>query len=108
MRSRYSAYVLGKIDYLIQTTLPTQQAHIDREAITAWSHQSKWLGLIVQDCEAATDAYGHAKVAFNARWEDAEGLHSHDECSVFVQRAGIWYFLDPGILLQAQRNDSCP
>lgn len=33
MRSRYSAYVLGEIDYLIQTTLPAQQAGLDRAGI---------------------------------------------------------------------------
>lgn len=42
MRSRYSAYVLGLIDYLIETTLPAQQAGLDRAAISAWSAQSTW------------------------------------------------------------------
>lgn len=35
MRSRYSAYVLGDIDYLRQTTLPAQQAGLDAEAMRA-------------------------------------------------------------------------
>ena len=33
MRSRYSAYVLGLVDYLVATTLPAQQAGLDRDAI---------------------------------------------------------------------------
>ena len=48
MRSRYCAYALGEIDYLVSTTLPAQQAGLDRQAIEQWSRQSQWLGLTVE------------------------------------------------------------
>jgi len=48
MRSRYSAYALGLIDYLVATTLPAQQSLIDRSGIEAWSTRSTWLGLSVE------------------------------------------------------------
>ena len=51
MRSRYSAYVLGLIDYLVETTLPVQQAGLDRPSIAQWSAQSTWLGLDVESNE---------------------------------------------------------
>ena len=51
MRSRYSAYVLGLIDYLVATTLPAQQAGLNRQSITDWSAQSTWLGLEVESSE---------------------------------------------------------
>lgn len=108
MRSRYSAYVLGNIDYLVATTLPAQQAGVNRQALSDWSLQSKWLGLTVEVVEPATDDYGHAKVTFSVCWEDAEGPQSYRECSVFVWRDGRWYFIDPGIPLAAKRNDPCP
>ena len=84
MRSRYSAYVLGLIDYLVATTLPAQQPGLDRQAMAAW------------------------RVTFTARWHDAEGDHSHRERSAFVQHDGRWYFIDPTVPLQAGRNDPCP
>ena len=108
MRSRYSAYVLGLVDYLIDTTLPIQQAKLDRVAITAWSTQSTWLGLEVHDSEVFCGHPEHAQVTFTARWHDADGEHSHRERSSFVQRAGIWYFLDPTVPLKSGRNDPCP
>lgn len=37
MRSRYSAYVLGLIDYLQATTLPVQQPLLNLESIRQWS-----------------------------------------------------------------------
>ena len=51
MRSRYSAYVLGLVDYLVATTLPAQQQALDRDAMAAWSAQSTWLGLEVEKRE---------------------------------------------------------
>ena len=108
MRSRYSAYALGRIDYLIATTLPAQQSGMDRQAIEDWSRQSTWRGLTIHNISPATDAFGHAKVEFSACWEDNQGLQEHRENSVFVQRAGHWYFLDPGVPLLAGRNEPCP
>ena len=47
MRSRYAAYALQQIDYLIATTVPAQQSLLNRGAIEAWSRQAEWLGLTV-------------------------------------------------------------
>jgi SEC-C motif-containing protein len=108
MRSRYSAYVLGLVDYLVATTLPAQQAGLDREAMATWSAQSTWLGLDVESAEVLGGAPEHALVTFVARWHDAQGEHSHRERSSFVQHAGRWYFIDPTVPLVAGRNDPCP
>jgi SEC-C motif-containing protein len=108
MRSRYSAYVLGLVDYLVATTLPAQQAGLDREAMATWSAQSTWLGLDVESAEVLGGAPEHALVTFVARWHDAQGEHSHRERSGFVQHAGRWYFIDPTVPLVAGRNDPCP
>lgn len=108
MRSRYSAYVLGLGDYLLATTLPAQQAALDREAIGAWSLQSTWLGLEVESAEVLGGLPEHAFVTFTARWHDHNGEHRHRERSAFVQHGGRWYFIDPTVALQAGRNDPCP
>ncbi|WP_417660692.1 YchJ family protein [Pseudomonas sp.] len=108
MRSRYSAYALGLIDYLLETTLPAQQHLLDREAISAWSLQSTWLGLEVENAEVLGGKPEHAFVTFTARWHDASGEHSHRERSAFVQSNGHWYFIDPTVPMKIGRNDSCP
>jgi SEC-C motif-containing protein len=108
MRSRYSAYVLGLIDYLLDTTLPVQKSSLDRESISQWSAQSTWLGLEVESAELLGGKPEHAFVTFTARWHDATGEHSHRERSAFVQNQGRWYFIDPTVQLRAGRNDACP
>ncbi|AMR66509.1 YchJ family protein [Aquipseudomonas alcaligenes] len=105
MRSRYSAYTLGLIDYLVATTLPAQQAALDRDSMRAWSLGSTWLGLEVEGSELIDT---HAFVTFTARWHDGDGEHRHRERSAFVQQAGRWYFIDPTVPLKAGRNDPCP
>lgn len=108
MRSRYSAYVLGLIDYLVATTLPVQQAGLEREAMAAWSAQSQWRGLSVEEHRPLGGTPARAQVTFIAHWQDADGEHAHRECSDFVKAAGRWYFIDPSVPLKVGRNDACP
>ncbi len=108
MRSRYSAYALGLVEYLLATTLPVQQTGLDRESIREWSAQSTWLGLEVESTELLGGDPEHAFVTFTARWHDTNGEHSHRERSAFVQNQGHWYFIDPTVQLKAGRNDACP
>lgn len=107
MRSRYSAYVLGLIDYLVKTTLPAQQASLDKAAMAAWSSSSTWLGLDVQSSENLGGRPEHAFVTFSARWHDEAGQHIQHERSAFVQIDGHWYFIDPTVSCKAGRNDPC-
>lgn len=107
MRSRYSAYVLGLIDYLVATTLPAQQAQLDRQAMAQWSRESRWLGLTIE--QADPPAGDRGQVAFIARWADPDASeHSHRECSDFVRKSGRWFFVDPNHPVRAGRNEPCP
>lgn len=88
MRSRYSAYVLGRTDYLIASWHPsTRPSRIE----TAPAGQ-RWLGLEVRR-HAQLDA-DHAEVEFVARSKlggRAERLH---EVSRFVRENGRWFYVD--------------
>lgn len=105
MRSRYSAYALGHIDYIVHTTVPAQQSLLDVPAITAWSQQNQWLGLEVLK-HIAKIGKRHAQVEFRARFKDKQFKDNnssaateqvHQELSAFVLHAGRWYFLDPTV-----------
>ena len=47
MRSRYSAFALQQIDYILETTALGQQVFLDRAAIADWSKANQWLKLEV-------------------------------------------------------------
>jgi SEC-C motif domain protein len=94
MRSRYSAFVGGRSDYLLATWHASQ-----RPAAVEFEPGVKWLGLEVRHC-IAIDA-NHADVEFVARSkvpsQAAVRLH---ERSRFVREAGVvgaaarWYYVD--------------
>lgn len=88
MRSRYSAFVLERAEYLRASwhasTRPTQ---------ITFEPGAKWLGLEVRDFKTL-DAR-HAEVEFIARRREPGGravrLH---ERSRFVREVGRWYYVD--------------
>jgi SEC-C motif-containing protein len=88
MRSRYSAFVLERADYL-QATWHTSK----RPSKISFDPGVKWLGLEVRDFKVLDDT--HAEVEFVARQRDRSGravrLH---ERSRFVREDGRWYYVD--------------
>ncbi len=89
MRSRYSAYVLGEEDYLLDTWHP---AFRPRQLMQVPGQ--KWLGLKIRATSGglATDSTG--TVEFVARFKvDGRGHRLH-ETSRFVCEAGHWYYTD--------------
>ena len=95
MRSRYSAFALGRPDYLLATWHVSQ-----RPAELALDAGVKWLGLEVRS-HTLQDA-SHAEVEFVARYrvggrapstgsKQAVRLH---ELSRFICAEGRWYYVD--------------
>ena len=87
MRSRYSAFVLDRNDYLQATWHAST-----RPAKVSLGVGTQWLGLDVRR-HTVMDA-DHAQVEFVARYRTAgRGARIH-ELSRFVREAGRWYYLD--------------
>lgn len=116
MRSRYTAFALGKIDHLVETLAAGTRDDFDRKAITHWSRSSQWLGLEILSTEqgGAEDETGY--VEFVAHFVNDGQRHAHRERSLFRKEDGRWYFLEEAnrknapIVKGAQpgRNDPCP
>ena len=85
MRSRYSAYVLGLLDYLLATWhASTAPGDLELPPV-------KWLGLEVRHAEAVGDA---GVVEFVARCRDSSGAQRMHETSRFVRQGGRWFYID--------------
>lgn len=105
MRSRYSAFALGLIDYIIDTTLPSQQSLLNKEDIANWSQNSTWLGLQITEHHSLDS--NHASVTFIAHWQENNQTYQHQEHSIFVYTDNQWFFIDPTVLNKASRNEAC-
>jgi SEC-C motif domain protein len=92
MRSRYTAFVLERADYLLATWHPsTRPATLDFEPGV------KWLGLDVRS-RSVLDA-DHAEVEFVARQRNSSGAASrlHERSRFVREESGLlhrWYYLD--------------
>ena len=85
MRSRYSAYVLGLIDYLLVTWHPsTSPGELALPPV-------KWLGLEVLHSQASADAGVVEFVALCKEGGRAQRLH---ETSRFVREGATWFYID--------------
>lgn len=88
MRSRYAAYVCQNIDYLIDTTDPSQRKYYSRKEIRRWAEESDWLKLEII-------ASAETMVEFKAFYRDKKSmLQVHHERSVFSNRGGKWFYLE--------------
>ena len=88
MRSRYSAWVLGDIDYL----RATRHADTCPPDLAPDAGQLRWLGLSVK--RHALTGPDSAEVEFVARYRVAgRGARMH-EISRFVREDGRWLYVD--------------
>jgi len=90
MRSRYTAYVRGRADYLLRTWhSATQPATLDLE-----SEPVRWLGLKILRVAAGGSEETHGTVEFVARYKVGGQAHRLHEVSRFVRENGQWFYRD--------------
>jgi SEC-C motif-containing protein len=117
MRARYSAYALGHVDFILETTDPGRRAQYDRSSVETWSRHSTWHGLEVLATEGGGPDDPRGVVEFVVHYSEKNQRQRHHEIAEFVRRDGRWYFLDgqppkPKQVIRSGpkvgRNDPCP
>ena len=87
MRSRYSAFVGERGDYLLATWHASR-----RPPAIDFDTGAKWLGLEVRRHQSTGP--DSAEVEFVARWRVGGRAVRLHECSRFVREGGRWYYVD--------------
>lgn len=94
MRARYSAYVKGEIDFIVQTISKNKQESQDRNSIKKWSEGSQWKKLEVLNVEKGGPEDKEGYVEFIAHYITDGERNSHHEIAHFKKDEGQWYFDD--------------
>ncbi len=117
MRSRYSAFVRHRVDYIKDSTHPRSRKGFDSNATRAWSEQSEWKGLEIRSVREGGEADSRGAVEFVARYSREGEDIEHHEMATFQRTGGRWYFVDGRNVAKESskrtqpkigRNEPCP
>jgi SEC-C motif-containing protein len=88
MRSRYSAYAVQNVDYLISTTHPSTRKYHNKKDTLAFAIENHWMKLeIINSSETI--------VEFKAYYLDNNlKAQIHHEKSTFKKEDDSWYYVD--------------
>jgi SEC-C motif-containing protein len=111
MRSRYTAYSKGYLDYLLATLHPQSRQGSDRQALQQSIQNMRWVGLTVVRTQKGRTQDKRGIVEFVALYQPAhmEGLqigvvNQLHERSRFVKERNQWFYVDGDILPPMQLN----
>ena len=94
MRSRYSAYVLVVVEYILRTTHPSTRKFHNAESIENWAKSSVWQKLEIISTKDGNPNDKEGIVEFKAYFLDVNRQPQvHHERSKFVRELGKWFFV---------------
>ena len=117
MRSRYTAYATGRIDYIRDTTHPKNRNEFEEESAQKWSKDSEWVGLEIISTKDGKEGDTQGEVEFVANYVQDDEEVEHHEVAQFKREKDTWYFTDgkfvgPETYVREQpkvgRNEPCP
>jgi SEC-C motif-containing protein len=116
MRSRYTAFVLGKLDYLRKTSGGEAALKFDGAELQRSLPDTQWLGLAIRDVEGGQENDTVGFVEFTATFRRNGRFYSQTERSEFRRIDGAWRYCkgEPRLDTTADgpakvgRNDPCP
>ena len=112
MRSRYTAFVLGKLDHIDRSNAPEIRDDFNRAEAERSVQECEWQGLEVMQ---ATEDGDTGTVEFMARFNRGGQTFVQHELASFCRRDGAWLYLSGKIspgppqrrFTKTGRNDPC-
>jgi SEC-C motif-containing protein len=108
MRSRYTAFCKGDIDYLIATHHPDYRTEKDRTELAQIINNTQWISLTILNTDQGkkNDSLGY--VEFEAVYKTNEPAQLHER-SKFIKKDDKWFYLEGDILpgTKPKRNELC-
>ena len=116
MRARYTAYVKGAIQFILDTTLEEKRKECDEKAIQNWSKNSIWHNLEILTTRNGSPEHSEGMVEFIAHFTEGGIRKNLHEKAVFKLVDSQWYYVDGEIQKpkpftrseeKISRNDPC-
>ncbi|WP_243383190.1 YchJ family protein [Geothrix alkalitolerans] len=94
MRSRFSAYALGKVDYLIATRPEAKRDEENRDELLQYCKSVSCVGLKIISREKGAKGDDTGVVTFHASLQANGRRTLHIETSTFARENGRWVYVD--------------
>ncbi|MGB0205235.1 MAG: YchJ family protein [Neptuniibacter sp.] len=100
MRSRYTAFAMGAIDYLINTTAPEKRGEDDAEILAEQVKYTNWTGLTILGKNLGGRSDQEGMVEFEAQFETDDQNGTLYEKSNFRRENEQWVYVDGDVELR--------
>lgn len=115
MRSRYTAFVQGQLDYIDKTHAEAVRSDFNRSAAESTANSVQWVNLEIIKTTGGGEDDDDGTVEFAARFKEGKELQVHHERSNFIRENGRWVYVDgkmnpggdPVRVEKVGRNDPC-
>ncbi len=109
MRSRYSAYTIGDLEFIAETMKEPASHGFNKESAEQQSKQMHWLALEIKNTKTEGNK---GIVEFIAHYSADNKKYSLHEVSEFSREDNTWYYVNGKIIpepaLKISRNETCP
>lgn len=106
MRSRYTAYSLGNLDYIQRTCAGEAALAFNRDEAAQSAQGTEWIGLTIEATEGGKEADDTGKVTFTARYRQHGRIHALSETSEFRRVLGAWRYTKGEVAISSSRSVS--
>jgi SEC-C motif-containing protein len=115
MRSRYTAFTRGDLDYVERTCAGEARLAFDRLSLSRSIANTEWLGLTIEETAGGGEEDAIGTVRFTVRYREGVRPCSQTETSEFHRLADGWRYMRGDVgrasaptLAAPGRNDPCP
>ncbi len=97
MRSRYSAYVVANVNYLLNSHHPNTRPTKERKSILKWTKSLSWISLEIISKQKGQPIDKEGNVEFKALYMENGKIECIHENSYFVKENNRWYYAPSAI-----------
>jgi SEC-C motif domain protein len=93
MRSRYTAFTMANIDYLMQSHYSCTRQVKERKNIQKWARSVQWMGLVILNSQAGEVKDDIGYVEFRALYLESGKMQQIHEKSLFKRENQKWVYV---------------
>jgi SEC-C motif-containing protein len=93
MRSRYVAFTMANVDYLLRSHHPASRPVKERKVIKKWAESVKWMGLSILSTKDGSIKDDTGYVEFRALYLEDGQMQQIHENSLFKRENDRWFYV---------------